>query len=110
MSAHWIASTGELYISMGSSAHALDRLATPAEIDAWRVAGLAKETLAAATAIKLEELRIDASIAQLLTQLKDSNPQQITAFITAQVTDLPSARAVLIRMAIVLAVLVRKNF
>lgn len=45
----------------------------------------------------------DANYQALLAQLKAATPAQVSTYITTNVTDLPSARAMLIKMALILA-------
>lgn len=56
-----------------------------------------------ATAKRISDFKADANYQTLLTQLKAATPAQVSSYITNQVTDLPSARAMLIKMALVLA-------
>ena len=52
---------------------------------------------------------IDAQVDPLIQQLRNANPTQITNFITTNVTDLASARQVMIKLAIAIAFILRNN-
>lgn len=67
-----------------------------ADIDAIYAPGIAAQARNSA-------FKTDANYQALLAQLKAATPAQVSTYITQNVTDLPSARAMLIKMALILA-------
>jgi len=58
---------------------------------------------------RVAAFKADASYQALLNQLKSATPAQVQSYITSNVTDLASARAMLIKIALVLALVANGN-
>jgi len=69
---------------------------------------LAQAPIIAASQRKAD-FKADPNYQTMLTQLKAATPGQVSAYITNNVIDLPSARAMLIKLALIVAVLANGN-
>lgn len=84
---------------------------TPAEEtarDAEEAAANAATAAASAEAARVASIRADAGYTNLLDAIKAATPAQIDTYLDNNVTDLASARAVLKRMAKLLAVVIKR--
>lgn len=75
---------------------------TQADIDAIYAPGIAAQT-------RKDAFKADANYQTMLAQLKQATPAQVATYITNNVTDLASARAMLVKLALVLALVANGN-
>lgn len=81
----------------------VEALTSPQQIALAAVIAAHDPNISSSQGSRYAAFKADVNYQALLAQLKAATPAQVQSYITTNVTDLPSARAMLIKIALVLA-------
>lgn len=95
--------SGETVVVPGSQSVVLFSAQEEAQADIDKTADDAAQVPIVAAQTRKDAFKADANYQALLAQLKQATPAQVQTYITNNVTDLASARAMLVKFALVLA-------